>query len=234
MRKRRLACLVVLAMLPAIQTEANPVFAVAPDSPAQHDEQSLEVARQFQIGILAGGSEVGDVDGPGIGAGISAGLGLADLSLLGELDFMETGESGAHGAPRRGLLWRAGLAVRYEIGDLVPAGQPIANRVWLEAGAGRQRVVWQGGGTLTRNDLVLGLGFQLGQKSTGSTTPTTSFGPYFAIRAVLARAPDTGAPAMPSCGGPCDTPGTPARPTDVGTFFSFGMHWGDQSPRSAH
>jgi hypothetical protein len=178
--------------------------------------------------MLAGTSDIGDMRGRGAGLEISAGMRLDELSILGQLDYLGVGESRDVENPRRGDRMRLGLAARYALFQINPQNNPLALGFWLEAGAGRQRIAWNRGGTLTRNDLALGLGVQMDAKIGGKSGKPRYLGPYFAFRANMARAPEpmeTSDGMTPTCGGPCDTATGPSA-TDISIFFNVGMHWG--------
>jgi hypothetical protein len=209
---RKTAMLLVLAGLSFTHAAwATPYIAT--------EEKPRTRRTELHIGMLAGGSDIGDMHGPGVGLEVNAGMRLSDLTILGQLDYLGVGESRYTEDPRRGDLMRLGLAAR----------NPLALGFWLEAGGGRQRIAWDRGGTLTRNDLVLGFGVQLDAKLGSSSGKPRYLGPYFAFRANMARAPeptDASDPmTTPTCGGPCDTATNPSA-TDISVFFNFGMHWG--------
>jgi hypothetical protein len=190
------------------------------------DEEPRIRRTELHIGMLAGSSDIGDVHGPGVGLEVNAGVRLSDLTILGQFDYLGVGESRFIDAPRRGDLMRLGLAARYALFQMDPRDKPLALGFWLEAGGGRQRIAWERGGTLTRNDLVLGLGVQLDAKVGGNSGKPRYLGPYFGFRASMAGAPEPMDPAgTPTCGGPCDTATHPSA-TDISIFFNFGMHWG--------
>ena len=171
-----------------------------------------------------GGSDIGDVSGPGVGLNATLGRRFGSLTLLGEYGYLSVGESAYSSEARRGNMSRLGLTARYSV---LTTGEgersTIGADFWVEAGGGRHRVAWHEGGTLTRNDVVLGFGVQMNVKLNKNSPKPRYFGPYFAFRAHMARAPESGAPVV--CGGPCDNATAPSR-NDVSIFFNVGMHWG--------
>jgi hypothetical protein len=176
-----------------------------------------ERRNELFVGMLAGGAEVGDVSGSGVGVQIDAGRRFGDLSVLAEY--------GYHSVARKGTQSRLGMTARYALVTIGGARSPLASEWWVEAGAGRQRVVWDAGGVLNRNDAVLGFGMHLQGRLGRRDARPRHVGPYLAIRAMLARAPEADPAPPPTCGGPCDYPTTPSR-NDVSLFLHYGMYFG--------
>lgn len=212
-----IAALLVSSSGPAL---ATPVLATSEEEPQR---RSMEI----HLGMLAGGTDIGDVRGPGVGVELNVGPRFGNLVLLGQFDYLGVGESSSTEDARRGSQARIGLLARYTFLDMGGEKGPLGVGFWLEGGGGRQHVAWDRGGTLTRNDITLGLGLQLDAHfdRDSNTRRSRYLGPYFAFRANIARAPEAADGTEPSCGGPCDTATTPNR-TDISLFFNFGMHWG--------
>ncbi len=221
MRKTALF-LVLVGLSLASPASATPYMATSGEADAKPKFRKNEL----HIGMLAGGVDIGDVNGGGIGLGINAGLRFGDLMLLGQFDYLSVGESEYMNADaRRGSQTRLGLAARYSVLDTGHSRHnPLGVNFWLEAGGGRQRVSWNGGGTLTRNDMVLGFGLQLNIKLKRNGKPPRYLGPFFAFRTNIARAPEAG-DSIATCQGPCDTATGPSR-NDLSFFGNFGLHWG--------
>lgn len=225
MRTSHASTLIFLSLLLAAPASATPAIAIEPVSETRPtDDPGMEVGAGLQLGGLAGSSSIGEVDGLALGLAVAATVRLADLALVGEFDHIRLGGSRHDGDETRGTLTRGGLSLRHRLINIAPEGDESSANVWLEVGAGRQRIAWREGGTLTRNDVVLGAAIQLDGLSAGEDGHTRSFGPYFAFRTVITRAPEADG-AMATCGGPCDAPGQPSA-HDISTWFSVGMHWG--------
>lgn len=215
---RKITILLVLAGLASTRFSwATPYMA--------SEEEPKERRNELHIGMLAGGADIGDVQGPGIGLEINAGRRFGDISILGQIDYLGVGESQYIADPRRGSLARAGLMARYSVLDFAGDRNPLGVNLWIEAGGGRQRIAWDRGGTLTRSDVNLGFGIQLDARLDNGRR---HLGPYFAFRANIAQAPDLAMDSEPTCGGPCDTATAPSS-TDLSLFFHFGMHLGRSS-----
>jgi hypothetical protein len=197
---------------------ATPYVAVSPP-----DEPPLPKRLEVNIGMLAGGTDVGEVSGPGVGVIGSAGLRMGPMSLLGEASYTSVGDSPQLSVPVRGRRSRVGGVVRYSLLDLNRERSPLSTDFWVEGGVGRQHIAWNRGGTLERWDGIAGFGLQLNGKLDRKTGQPRYFGPYFAFRANVARAPDS--PMEPTCSGPCDKATRSSR-ADVSMFFHFGLNWG--------
>ena len=207
-----------LVGLPPHVASATPAVAVSSDSEPREKRVELDV------GMLIGGSDVGDATGAGTGVVLGAGLRLDNISLLGELNYIAVGDERSRAGARRGRMSRIGLLARYSILSTGDDRSLARNDFWVEGGLGRHQVAWNGGGTLTRNDAVLGFGYQLNGRI-GRRDPNPRYlGPYFALRAHLARAPED-LSTEPTCGGPCDEM-TRASRNDVSLFFHFGLNFG--------
>lgn len=219
MRNRLFLGLFVLGIAPGVAS-ATPAIAVSDDQ-----GPPLEKRVEFDIGYLVGGSDVGDASGLGSGLVLAAGMRFGNASLLGELNYIAVGDELNRPGSRRGRMSRLGVLGRY---SLLHSGQDkhdkVTNDFWLEGGVGRHEVAWNSGGTLTRNDAVLGFGYQFNGRIGRRGPEPRYFGPYFALRAHLARAPNDSTMA-PTCGGPCDEQTRVSR-NDVSLFFHFGLNFG--------
>lgn len=219
MRKTIEICLIALGISFAQTASATPYIAASAEEPSHR-------RNEIHIGMLVGGSDVGDVGGPGVGIQLNAGRRFGDIAVYGQFDYLGVGESSYEiESPRRGSLTRGGLAARYLLLEIGERESPLGVNFWVEAGGGYQRVAWDGGGILSRNDIQLGFGLQLDGKLGRMSPDPRYFGPYFAFRANIARAPEAETGQMPTCNGPCDQATLPSR-NDVSLFFNFGMHWG--------
>lgn len=217
-----LASFSLLSLPSAGVASATPAIAVA-SSPADEGPSKWRV--EADIGMLVGGTDIGDVEGGAVGVHLNLGVRHGPVALLGEYDYQAVGEPDWMEQPRRGALTRLGAVLRYSLLTIGDAGSPIATDWWVEAGGGRQRVAWDGGGLLTRTDLALGFGMQLDGRLGRDARRPRHVGPYVAFRAHVARAPGAAREPQPTCGGPCDQATAPSK-NDVSLFFHFGMSFG--------
>lgn len=191
---------------------------------ATSGEDPIKLRRtEMRLGMLVGGSDIGDVRGPSVGLHAALGRRFGDVTLVAEYNYMGVGDGPYEGNARDGSLSRGGLVMRYSLLTIDKKRVPLGADFWVEAGTGYQHVAWDGGGVLNRNDVVAGFGMQLDGKPGFRTDQPRYVGPFFAFRAVWARAPRTNDPV--TCAGPCSDPTRPSR-NDVSMFFHFGMHWG--------
>lgn len=198
---------------------AQPILAADAEEPRYDDRTEVD------LGMLAGGSDIGPDKRSTFGLHMGIGRRFGDLVLLGEYSYLAIGKPDSQS---RGAMNRLGVVARYSL--LRTKGGPgarsaVSGDYWLEAGAGMQRVTWDAGGTLERPDLVLGFGWQLDAVIGRRTRKPRYFGPYVAFRASLSRAPESTMELVPTCAGPCDTETTPSQ-NDVSMFFHFGLNWG--------
>jgi hypothetical protein len=206
---------------------ATPTIATSQEPPEPMDRRT-----EINLGMLLGGSDVGQSSRGTFGIQVDIGRRFGDLVLLGEYGYLSVGEGGGSSP---GSLSRLGVTARYSL--LRTSGapnrygrrKPVSGDYWMEAGAGMQRITWDTGGVLTRPDLVLGFGWQLDVVLGRRSAHPRYYGPYVAFRANLSRAPDSTVADLPAtCGGPCDTATRPSQ-NDVGLFFHFGVNWGRES-----
>lgn len=180
------------------------------------------------MGLLVGGSDIGETRRQTVGLQLDIGRRFGDLVILGEYNYLDIGKPESMS---QGNLSRFGLVARYSLlrtrndQDDPYKRSPVSGDYWFELGAGMQRLVWDAGGTLTRPDLVFGIGWQLNVVLDRRSPKPRYYGPYVAFRANLSRAPESSLDVPPTCGGPCDTPTRPS-PNDIGMFFHVGVNWG--------
>jgi hypothetical protein len=217
-----LASFSLLSIASAGAASATPAIAVA-SSP--DDDSPSRWRLETDIGMLIGSTDIGDVEGSAVGVHLNLGVRLGSLALLGEYDYQGVGEPDWMERARRGSLTRIGAVARYSLLTIGDQRSPIATDWWVEAGAGRQRVAWDGGGLLTRTDLALGFGMQLDGRLDRDSRRPKHVGPYVAFRAHVARAPGQGRDPQPTCGGPCNQATAPSK-NDVSLFLHFGMSFG--------
>ncbi len=215
-RNRRLFALLLTAaaLATTVDAKANTIAISAPP------EKPLPKRVELDIGLLIGGIDLGTTRASSTGVGISAGMRVGEMSLLGEFNHFSLR------AQERGSLNRVGLIARYSI---VPLGDEESfgtGDLWVEAGAGWEHLTWRSGGVLDRPDLALGFGWQGNVVMDRKSDHPRFFGPYFALRALIAPGPATSEEA--TCGGPCDRATRPS-PTDVSIMFHMGVNWGRTS-----
>ena len=114
---------------------------------------------------------------------------FGNMSLLGEFNYIAVGDELNIPGSRRARMSRLGLLARYSILHTGEQRDATSNDFWLEAGLGRHQVAWNSGGTLTRNDAVLGFGYQFNGRIGRRGPNPHYFGPYFALRAHVSPAP---------------------------------------------
>jgi hypothetical protein len=177
-----------------------------------------------RIGLLLGGSDVGDADG--FSAGVSGAIGyrLGELTLRGMVDYYRVGDGGDEAMNRKGRATRVGGALRYSFAhNSYESG--VAADFWGELGAGYEHVSWRKGGILDRPSGELAVGFDIGGRGQRDARGNRrQIGYFMAFRSLIAQGPEMpGVTAI--CGGPCTEATKPSR-TDVTMFFELGVHWG--------
>jgi hypothetical protein len=216
---RRAAALAIAAASTAgLAHAARADAAIATSAPTTRTPHRLEA----RIGMLVGSGDVGDVTGPSHGLHLAIGGRYGDLTGMLEYDYLAVGDADDEDAHRHGDLSRAGVIARYSLFH-TSDDEPIAGDYWVEGGVGVERVAWDPGGVLDRPDLVLGFGAELDGRPYWQSEHPRHFGMWLGFRAIVARAPASGEPAV--CGGPCSMPTPPSR-NDVGLYFTWGLHWG--------
>jgi hypothetical protein len=177
-----------------------------------------------RIGLLLGGSDVGDADG--FSAGVSGALGyrIGDITLRGLFDYYRAGDGDGETMARKGRAMRFGGAVRYSFAN---TGFDTKTNVdfWGEVGAGYEHVAWRHGGVLDRPSGELAFGIDLGRRGARNERGDRKRVGYFmAFRSLVSQGPEM-AGVTATCSGPCTQATKPAR-TDVSMFFELGVHWG--------
>jgi len=175
-----------------------------------------------RLGMLIGGSDVGDADG--FAMGVSAGIGyrVGDVTLRGLLDYYRIGDGGDESQDRRGRSTRVGGALRYSFANTGDSGAAVD--FWGEAGLGWEHAAWRQGGVLDRPSGELAVGFELdAQGKERAPGRRRHIGYFMAFRTLMGEGPEMDGP--PICGGPCTKATKPSR-LDTSMFFEFGVHWG--------
>jgi hypothetical protein len=177
-----------------------------------------------RIGMLLGGSDVGDADG--FAVGLSAGLGyrISDFTVRGTFDYYQVGDNSDEVMHRRGRASRFGAAARYSFANTGDDGK-LGVDFWGEVGGGLEHVDWRAGGILDRPSVELAFGLDVGGRGDPDRHGNRrEVGYFMAFRTFIGQAPEMPG-AMATCGGPCDQATTPSR-TDLSMFFDFGVHFG--------
>lgn len=193
---------------------------------AESDERPGPRRVEGRIGLLVGGSDVGDADGFSVGVAAGVGYRIGDVTLRALFDHYRTGDSDDELMSRRGRGTRVGGAVRYSFANTGEARRSggIGVDFWGEAGLGLEHVAWRAGGVLDRPSGELAVGFELdGQGEAGRSGRRRHIGYFMAFRSLIAQGPEMDGPAV--CGGPCTRATKPSR-LDMSMFFELGLHWG--------
>jgi hypothetical protein len=217
----------LLVAAPLLISSLAAANTVASDGAYAKAADKTETRIEGRVGMLIGGSDVGDADG--FAMGVSAGLGyrIGDVTLRGLFDHYKTGDGADEAMDRRGRGTRVGGAVRYSFaasGDKTDKG--IGLDFWGEVGFGMEHVAWRTGGVLDRPSGELAVGFELDGRGERDdrTARRRHIGYFMAFRSLIAEGPEMGdVPA--TCGGPCSRATKPSR-TDISMFFELGLHWG--------
>jgi hypothetical protein len=181
---------------------------------------------EVRLGLMIGHNDVADADERGFGMHASIGRRHGDVTLMAEYQRISAGDDEDYWNPdfnpRVGSTSRVGGVLRYSM-LTIGAEAPIGVDFWAEAGGGYERTSWEGGGVLSRPDVVLGFGLELDAKPGYKSAKPRHTGVYLAMRAHLARGPRPR--GEETCGGPCDEATLPSR-NDTSVFFHMGWHFG--------
>lgn len=183
-------------------------------------DRSYWVAR---FGMAVGSIDVADLAGVGVGAHLSLSRVFGKVGLKADYDLLHVAEEYVD-RPRAGLLHRAGLGVRWNAAHALRSRKGQIT-MWLEGGAGRQWFAWDKGGTLTRNDVSIGIGADIiGNFADWGERPRL-LGFSYALRFLIAENPYADLQSVEVCGGPCDTP-TVAPRFDASFMFVMEIEYG--------
>lgn len=188
------------------------------------DHESAPRVVDGRLGMLLGGSDVGDADGFSLGISGALGYRIGDVTLRGLVDHYRVGDGGGELLDRKGRATRLGGALRYSFAN---TGHDAKLDVdfWGELGAGYEHVAWRGGGVLDRPSGELAFGLDVGGRSAANARgDRREIGYFMAFRSLVAQGPEM-AGVMATCSGPCSEATKPPR-TDVSMFFELGVHWG--------
>jgi hypothetical protein len=197
---------------------------VASDGYATEPRERTPRELDGRIGVLLGGSDVGDADG--FSAGVSGALGyrVGDVTLRGLFDYYRAGDNDREGMARKGRATRLGGALRYSFAN-TGFDSKFAVDFWGEVGAGYEHVAWRHGGVLDRPSGELAFGVDLGHRGARNARGDRKrIGYFMAFRSFVAQGPEM-AGVTATCSGPCTQATKPTR-TDVSMFLELGVHWG--------
>jgi hypothetical protein len=208
--------LITAALLAAAASvaHAQTIATAAAEEPTPH-------ALDGRIGLLVGGSDVGNTQGGSVGLSTALGYRHGDVTVRGLFDYYKVGDSQGE---LRGRAARAGAALRYSLANNAPDSH-FAASFWGELGAGWEHVTWLRGGVLDRPSAEGAFGLDLGGRS--DLDPhgrRREVGTFMDFRAIVGEAPEVPG-AMATCAGPCTQATTPTR-TDLTMFFELGVYFG--------
>jgi hypothetical protein len=187
-----------------------------------HERTPREV--EGRLGMLLGGSDVGDADGFSVGISGALGYRIGDVTLRGLVDYYRVGDGADEFMDRKGRGTRLGGALRYSFAN---TGFESKTNVdfWGELGAGYEHVAWRHGGVLDRPSGELAFGIDIGRRGEPNLRgDRKKLGYFMAFRSFVAEGPELSG-AMATCSGPCTEATKPPR-TDITMFFELGVHWG--------
>lgn len=194
---------------------------------ASADDDDTRWYPNVQVG-LNGLVNIGDMAGMGVfGGGVHADAELrvtSSILLSVDYDLLAGSATDSDMDISLGLTQqRYGAKIRHPI--LGFGDEKLHGDYYVLAGVGRERTSWHDGGVLTRNYVVTGLGTTLTfARPRGNNRHTKWMIGNFALRAIVARAPDPGkVPA--GCEGPCDIL-TKTAPYDTTLMLEIGMRFG--------
>jgi hypothetical protein len=213
----------ILALVLLSRTASANVVASGETEPRAKAERRVE----GRVGMLLGGSDVGDADGFSIGLSTGIGYRIGNLTLRGRFDHYRVGDSPDEAVVRRGRGTRVGGAVRYSFANTYEDrdSKGLGVDFWGEVGMGLEHISWREGGVLDRPSGEIAVGFELdgyGRRNDRNNR-RRHIGYFMAFRSLIGQGPQMTGPLM--CGGPCDKATRPSR-TDVAMFFEVGLHWG--------
>lgn len=212
----------ISALVPGVAS-ATPSIASNGEPPKPKERRN-----EVNIGLLAGGTDIGQDKRYTLGVQVEAGRRFGDLVLLGEYNYLSLGRASND---NRGSMSRLGVIARYSLlrtsslPNKYGKRSPVSGDYWLELGAGMERVAWDRGGVLHRPDVIAGFGLQFNSVIGRKSPKPKYFGPYVALRAHVARAPESTLAIPPTCSGPCDSATSPPG-TDISLFLHAGINWG--------
>ena len=234
---RTLGLLALLAVVTPAYADDVVEPVVAPRLPPPRPQLELQWTPIYEVIWRIGVTRIDGVDSDAIDAiGLAAGIHHDHLALLAEYSLggvgyhvtveNARGDSTPETIGSNGLEHRFGAVARYSLvklaseQDKVDATQLFGD-LYLDAGVGVEVMHWDGGGTLVRPDLALGIGMTVG----GHISPTQRGAFSLGLRLHIARRDDRDNLAE-TCSAPCSWPTQPAAWSDrsilAETAFAFG------------
>jgi hypothetical protein len=212
------------------QAKAKPLLDNVVLGPDLEDTLRWHATLGFQLGSMrADGAALDYV----AGVTAAAALQLDRIVLRGEytisaVEFHGSSADSRGGLPpyddTDGVMQRVGLVARYAFAKAASAPELDATRVigelWLEAGAGEERIAWDRGGVLERPDLVIGIGTTGAVRSGAHRNGLSA-----AFRVYVARRTDLD--SIPTCSAPCTEATPPVAWSDRSYMFDVDYTIGD-------
>jgi hypothetical protein len=165
--------LVILGVL-AVATDPEPSARVGPQG----------VEGRFGMGFFAGSLGGESLSGLGLHVAVEKRLAGGDLQLGVEGTYLGLSDPEQQ-VDWRGRMSRAALLTRWRF---IETEQAPVMGVWVDVGAGVERITWHRGGVLYRPELTVGASGTLGfARDPGRGRGR--FGDFFQIRAVISRGP---------------------------------------------
>ena len=213
------------AALAAAALTAAPGGAAADDDD-DRDPRQIAPLRGWTRGLYLGGygGSIAGLSAGSFGLDLEVARGLGRWQLLGEASLHWVGV-GAEPAPPGepapeldapdGIRARLGAGARVIVRSFEP-DHSAAIELYLEGGVGLERIWWNGGGTLTRPDVVLGGGWQV--RGLRSPRVTIRMGARVIVQPPAGRDATTTV-----CRGTC--PGSGQSGLDGGLLAHLGVSW---------
>src|SRR5688572_28707953 len=174
----------------------------APEPTYREPEKPMFKQLDARLGLLLGGSDVGDADGFSAGVSGAVGYRMGDVTLRGLFDYYRVGDGGDEAMSRKGRATRLGGALRYSFAHNAYDAK-VGVDFWGELGAGYEHVAWRQGGILDRPSGELAFGLDIsgrGSPDARGNRPR-KIGYFMAFRSFVAQGPEM-AGATATCGGP--------------------------------
>ena len=218
---------VPVANVTVAQSVAQPVPMASVTVAQSEPETPMSKRLEGRLGMLLGGSDVGDADGFSVGVSASLGYRMGDATVRALFDHYRVGDSETEANIRRGRGSRLGGAVRYSFANNNPDHDKESGGLgldfWGEVGMGLEHISWRQGGVMDRPSGEVAVGFDLDVYGRQKANRRRHLGYFMAFRTLIARGPEMDGPAV--CGGPCTEATKPSR-MDLSMFFEMGLHWG--------
>ncbi len=209
-----------LLLLPTLASAQTYVATDGYAKPAEKTPTSVDA----RLGMMLGGSDVGDADGFSLGASGALGYRIGDMTARALFDYFRVGDGSDETLSRHGRAMRLGGALRYSFANTDRDSKGVID-FWGELGIGYEHIAWRRGGILDRPSGEVAVGLDLGHRGEANARgQRREIGYFMAFRTLVAQGPEMDG-AMATCSGPCSEATKPPR-TDVSMFFELGVHWG--------